>query len=139
MSKNNFELTPEEGREIIEMNLTPEEEAKIISERIERKTVARQNELKRLSDEEIMQLDLKGVTSFGSMGLGKDKIDSGTALAADREVRRRAISAGWIWKRFFDRANFEKWETYQKLRENEAEKAAMEFLKEYKSSNSDPQ
>lgn len=93
------------------------------SDNFESEINTRQQRLKALPDEEVMRLHLEELR----IDL-EDKQDKYNLEALYKEARRREVAAGWIWKRFFNPAAYEKWVRHSKLTEIEASRMAIKIL-----------
>jgi len=103
------------------MGLSHEE----IEKRTDSKIAAKQNQLRGLSDEEIMRIDIdRAKDSFKF----KTSDASITHLAAEKEAKRRYVSSGWFWNRLRDRSNYEKWDRHVTLQEIHATHSLIEHF-----------
>jgi hypothetical protein len=85
-------------------------------------------ELRRLSDEDLMTLHLKltqGQTESELSPTGElrssEPDQPALQAAAYNESRRRYVSSGWIWKRLFNSGRYERWKQHFEQTEDLAE------------------
>ncbi|MCH8088623.1 MAG: hypothetical protein IH955_01255 [Chloroflexi bacterium] len=90
-----------------------------------RRIKERQEQLKELPDNELMRL------SEGIYDLPEEKRDAALMAAAFNEVQRRSIAAGWFWRRWFKRQEYEKWVEHNKTTEAKATLEAIDIFQKY--------
>ena len=61
--------------------------------------------------------------------------DAALMIACYREVRRRYVAAGWFWKRWLNKKEYEEWKTFMERIEAKAMKSASDVIKKYKYEN----
>ena len=61
--------------------------------------------LKDMPDRELMNL-------YEKIYDNPDKEDAALIVASYQEVHRRFVAAGWIWKRWINRREYEKWKNW---------------------------
>lgn len=85
----------------------------------------KQNELKKLTDDELMNLDIKLHES-----LKQSDQDPLLTIAVYSEVRRRSKAACWIWQRMSHRGreNCKKWLRHLEESEKAAKRLAQEII-----------
>jgi hypothetical protein len=102
------------------------------------KIKSKQEELKKLKDDELMQLHNAIWDSFeSSLQKGESQLpDSVTAAAVYNEVQRRGWAACWPWKRWLRPNECRKWLEHIKKTEEKAKHWSKDWLEAYhKSAN----
>ena len=62
-----------------------------------------------------------------------DKHDAALMIAYYREVRRRYVAAGWFWKRWLNKKEYEEWKNFMERIEARAMRFASEVIQKHKS------
>ncbi len=91
---------------------------------IQRRIKEHQERLKNLSDGKLMDAHM----SF--YGTPEREQDAALMAATYNEVRRRFVAAGWFWRRWLKRHEYEEWIDHNKRVHAKATRQAMEFLHE---------
>lgn len=61
-----------------------------------------------------------------------DKHDAALMIACYREVRRRYVEAGWFWKRWLNKKEYEEWKNFVERIEAKAMRSASDAIQKYK-------
>jgi hypothetical protein len=64
-----------------------------------------------------------------------DKQDAALMIACYREVRRRCVAAGWFWKRWLNKKEYEEWKNFMERIEAKAMRFALDVIQKYKYEN----
>lgn len=62
-----------------------------------------------------------------------DKQDAALMVACYREIERRTITAGWFWKRWLNKREYNEWKDFNERAEAKAMKFALDSIRKYKS------
>lgn len=92
--------------------------------RLKQDARAKQEELKVLSDDELMQMDDALYDSAESF----EKVGSALLMAVRNEVERRSWSACWFWRRWWKPEKCDKWLGHRRNHEEKAKRLAMKLL-----------
>jgi len=84
-----------------------------------------EEQLRKLPDDELMQLH------EGVYDQPEHKQDSAFMAAIYNEVRRRSVTAGWLWHRLFRHQEYEKWVTHNNKTEAKAKQKLITILQKY--------
>ena len=84
-----------------------------------------QEHLRELPDNELMRLHMEFYEQ------PENERDAALLVAFHKEVERRHIAAGWLWRRLFRRQEFEKWVAHNKIIEAKAIQDAINLLQKY--------
>jgi hypothetical protein len=72
-------------------------------------------------------------TVYEKMYDNPDKQDAALMIACHREIERRSIAAGWFWKRWLNKKEYEDWRDFNKRMEAKAARLALEVIQKHKS------
>ena len=64
-----------------------------------------------------------------------DEQDAALMVACYREVERRSIAAGWFWKRWLNKKEYEEWKNFDERIEAKATRSALDVIQKYKYEN----